>query len=76
MSDKRAIDTIKEMAEELGITPTELLRESGTPHSTLQNWERDDPKPFKTMKKIQETYSKLKAVKPASASSEPITVIE
>lgn len=60
MSDKRAIDIIKEYAEELGITPTELLRESGTPHSTLQNWERDDPKPFKTLNKITETYRALK----------------
>lgn len=61
MSDKRAIDIIKEYAEELGITPTELLRESGTPHSTLQNWERDDPKPFKTLNKIKSTYEGLKS---------------
>lgn len=65
MSDKRAIDIIKEQAEELGITPTELLRAADVPHSTLQNWERDDPKPFKTLKKIQETFNTLKASKEA-----------
>lgn len=75
---KKQIDIIKEECQKIGITHTELFRESGVPHSTIQNWERDDPKPFKTLNKLNETLERLKAAKTENPKTEsaPAEVIE
>jgi len=63
MSQKKQIDIIKEKCQELGLSASELFREAGVPHATIQNWERDDPKPIKTLNKLNETLDRLRAKK-------------
>jgi DNA-binding transcriptional regulator YiaG len=73
MSDEKQpekkIDEIKRKCTEAGLSVAEVFREAKEPYSTVQNWERGDPKPFKTYNNIIATINKMAADKVAEPAA-------
>lgn len=60
MSNKKRITVIEETCETLGLDFWEVIRKSGVPHSTVQNWRRYEPKTFQTYDQIMNTIEEMK----------------
>jgi len=64
MKETRKQEIIR-LCEEIGVKPSDVLREAKVPYSTIHNWE-EDPKAFQTYDKIKETITALAASKSES----------
>lgn len=63
MTDNKQIDILEKECEEIGITITQLFIEAKQPQATIQNWRRNEPKSFKTLRALNSTLDRLKAEK-------------
>lgn len=68
----KTIDEIKKKCTDNGLDINEVLRRANVPHDTKYNWDKKDPKPFETKRKIEETIERMSNEKVDSENSERV----
>ena len=63
MSQTKRIDEIKKRCKENELNIYDVFRQAKVPNMTLPNWEKGDPKPFKTLDKINTAIDEMIAAK-------------
>lgn len=55
----KTIDEIKKKCIDNGLNINEVLRRAQVPNDTLYNWDKKDPKPFETKRKIDNAINEM-----------------